>query len=159
MKKKLVLLFFLLAGTGIWLYASQGKKTDDFIPAEVSVTTEEKIKLDNIAESLIRSCRRKEWNRLEAAFAVTGTDREFALAEGESDPVKTGLDLLKQNAFQMEPQHFRMTVLEKNRKKMFLRMPLEDQTVLRIALLEQKGRIFLASVTKEAQEKRQFRRE
>lgn len=146
MKKKLFLLILLLAGTGIWLFASQGKSADEFVPEEIPAADQEKVKLNKIAQGLVKTCQHNRWTELESAFAVTRQERELAVAETGEDPVKAGLALLKQHAF-------RMSLLKKNHRKMFLRMELDDNTVLCVSLLEQKGKLYLSSVSEKKQEK------
>lgn len=153
MKKKLFLLILLLAGTGIWLFASQGKNVNEFVPEEIPATDQEKVKLNKIAQGLVKTCQHNRWTELESAFAVTRQERELTIAETGEDPVKAGLALLKQYAYQMSPEKFRMSLLKKNHKKMFLRMELDDKTVLSISLLEQKGKLYLSSVSEKKQAK------
>lgn len=153
MKKKLFFLTLLLAGTGIWLFASQGTDADKFVPEETPAAGEEKVKLNKIARELVKSCQHRRWAELERAFAVTREERELAIAETGEDSVKAGLALLKQHAFQMSPEKFQMSHLKKNRRKMFLRMALDNNTVLCVTLLEQKGKLYLSSVSEKKQEK------
>ena len=53
----------------------------------------------------------------------------------------------------MSPEKFQMSHLKKNRRKMFLRMALDNNTVLCVTLLEQKGKLYLSSVSEKKQEK------
>lgn len=119
MKKKLFFLTLLLAGTGIWLFASQGTDADKFVPEEIPAAGEEKVKLNKIARELVKSCQHRRWTELERAFAVTREERELALAETGEDSVKAGLALLKQHAFQMSPEKFQMSHLKRIAEKCF----------------------------------------
>ena len=132
--KKAVLIAALVIGGLVMVWAVNVKRTPDNIPTEVEASAAEQAELKQALDAITEAYDKKRTGMLERFFGLTRKEREASRCMEGQDPVKSGIDLLREHGRKLSVTDVKYIAVEHVPSRFYITGKLNGEQPVRFVL-------------------------